>query len=620
MALEISECFATPNAIIVTFSDDLEQPSASDPSHYTIESPPGTKIPASWVDFHVVNDVAIITPKHALTVGAKVEIEAIVVAINPTRHLATVTSKAIVEDRKTRERDMARVTGALEDAVAYPMLTEEVGFAPSPLSRQSAPAGGGTSNLGQIVGKAVNDVLGWKVKPNDSKGFVGALTSSFTGQDVDGHTEWKWTPRTYAVQTDLSGGITGAQASLYSRAQKALEQSLPLLDGLYPLDPEADAEDAAALRTLVKSQFTSLVGELAMPGGPRRARVDQYFVLLLDPPGYPTASTVESDPDKIAGTLGQLRDAFGVSFSQSEYVNDVQDEQDLSNFRILADYVTSLAQSWLGNRQFFDPNGDQRFLGTQLVLLSRQLSVVAESVDEVRFTLDSVFIGPAERQTLKLNFGNGAVDALVIEDFLSWVQNFATSEGPQLIQDGGKMAVANSFLPIARKLSRLAKAVVKHRQNQTHGLSTARVQRAMQQLAIDLHALVSLADPIQRQPATEPSAAKLRAVTQTHLIAIPTTIVLRKRGGKGAVAAPGVRPARGTVTLINLGVSKLTVLKSDADVPGAVFTVTGLPILLHSGKAATLQWSFTGGANPPPSFTIATDDPQVSATVNLVQQ
>jgi hypothetical protein len=34
---------------------------------------------------------------------------------------------------------------------------------------------------------------------------------------VGGHTEATWTPRTYAVQSDLSGGVTGGQASLYER-------------------------------------------------------------------------------------------------------------------------------------------------------------------------------------------------------------------------------------------------------------------------------------------------------------------------------------------------------------------------------------------------------------------
>ena len=121
---------------------------------------------------------------------------------------------------------------------------------------------------------AVGDVLGWKVKAADPKGFVGALTASFACTDVEGHTQCTWTPRTYAVQTDLAGGITGAQASLYSRAQEALNQALPLLDGLYPLDPEADAEDVTALKGIARSQLTELVNELGVAGGPRISRVE----------------------------------------------------------------------------------------------------------------------------------------------------------------------------------------------------------------------------------------------------------------------------------------------------------------------------------------------------------
>jgi hypothetical protein len=39
--------------------------------------------------------------------------------------------------------------------------------------------------------------------------------STLVSMEVEGHIEAKWTPRSYAVQTDLPGGITGAQASLY---------------------------------------------------------------------------------------------------------------------------------------------------------------------------------------------------------------------------------------------------------------------------------------------------------------------------------------------------------------------------------------------------------------------
>ena len=64
---------------------------------------------------------------------------------------------------------------------------------------------------------AVQQALGWKPRGNDARGFVAALTASFSREEFEGRTICKWTPRTYAVQTDLQGGVTGAQASLYTR-------------------------------------------------------------------------------------------------------------------------------------------------------------------------------------------------------------------------------------------------------------------------------------------------------------------------------------------------------------------------------------------------------------------
>jgi hypothetical protein len=66
----------------------------------------------------------------------------------------------------------------------------------------------------------------------------------------------------------------------------------------------------------------------------------------------------------------------------------VEDEQNITNYRIFSDYLTSLAQSWVNNLKFFGLDTKHAFLGSQLVLLSRQLSVVADTVDEVRFTLE----------------------------------------------------------------------------------------------------------------------------------------------------------------------------------------------------------------------------------------
>jgi hypothetical protein len=45
---------------------------------------------------------------------------------------------------------------------------------------------------------------------------TGGFLTSFLAT-VGGDAEVTWTPRTYAVQSDLSGGVTGTRAGLYER-------------------------------------------------------------------------------------------------------------------------------------------------------------------------------------------------------------------------------------------------------------------------------------------------------------------------------------------------------------------------------------------------------------------
>jgi hypothetical protein len=415
-----------------------------------------------------------------------------------------------------------RKPDVLRDIDAYPILTEEVGYPPSPLATPSGttPSVPGSAPLGQIAAKAVADVLSWKLKAGDVKGFTGALRQSFSLTEAEGHVQATWTPRTYAVQTDLSGGITGAQASVYTRAKQALDQALPLLDGLYTLNSGSEPEDVVALKAVVNSQFTELVNELGYLGGPRISRVNQYFQLLLGTSSFQITSQTTgllnlTDPDQVEGTLGNLRDELGLSFTNQDFVNSIADEQNLSNFRVLSDYVTSLAQSWLNNLPFFGLDPAKPFFGTQLVLLSRQLSVVSEAVDEVRFTLDSVFIGPAERQTLKLKFSHSE-PSMFAEDLFTWIQSFSSEEGPRLIQDGGKYAVQNTFFPVSRRLRRLVADLHGANPNLPQGFHTARVQRALRQLDYELGELTQLARPIRHDITPDPdSGLPLAALSVT---------------------------------------------------------------------------------------------------------
>jgi hypothetical protein len=145
--------------------------------------------------------------------------------------------------------------------------------------------------------------------------------------------------------------------------------------------------------------------------------------------------------------------------------------------------MTSLLQSWLSNQAFFTlVPGSQAFFGTQLVLISRQFSVIAETVNEVRFALDSVFIGPSEWQTLLLQFAT--LPPMFLEDILDEVENLAADEGPRLLRDGGRIAVGNNILPVVATLQDLVEQAHDplNIDSLPDGFKTARVRNALDDL------------------------------------------------------------------------------------------------------------------------------------------
>ena len=204
-----------------------------------------------------------------------------------------------------------------------------------------------------------------------------------------------------------------------------------LLDGLTPLIVDADLEDIEASRSIVRRQLEELLRELGTEGGPRPSRVDQAFETLSGPRHRSKDCVGRSCliRTRWQDSSGSLRDRFGML---RKNVNTIDEEQNLTNYVILVDYVQTLRQSWESQREFFDrlPHvGVQPYLGTQLVLVSRALSVVAESVAEVGFTMDSVFLGPAERATISLNLGVGE-SPLFVSELLNWIEHFAAEEAP----------------------------------------------------------------------------------------------------------------------------------------------------------------------------------------------
>lgn len=387
----------------------------------------------------------------------------------------------------------------LVDLSTFPILTEDVGGAGR---ATAAPGGDRATGYGQTVENALRDVLGWRPGSNTS-GFQAALAGAFELRDVQGHTEFTWHPRGYAVQADL-GALTGAQASIYQRAKNALDQVTPLLDGLTPLDPAADPQDTEAIRSIIRAELGELVDELAVEGGPRIQRVDELFTLLAGPrnPDSPL------NPDTVGGQLAQLRDRFGLSTSR---VGTLDEERIVTNFRIVVDHVLALAAGWVSYRELFSGTTEQTSLGTVLIQLSRSLDVVSQSVDETVFALDSVFVDAAQRQTIPLQIGQGT-PPILLSDLLDWVVRVSTSEGPRLIQDAGKDGVI-AIAPVLGQLKGLVAGVVTlattppgapgYDPTLPDGLRTPRVLRAFRELAGQLNDTVRLANAVQRREPPE---------------------------------------------------------------------------------------------------------------------
>lgn len=376
------------------------------------------------------------------------------------------------------------IQDAVSDIASYMPTAQEV---TSPMPRRGTwGATGAPASLQQVVDGALTEVLGRK-RTDEPKAFLASLERSFALEQFEGHTVFKWTPRTYAVQTELGGGLTGAQASIYHRAKVALDDALPLLDGLYPLLSNFDQQEVDAARSIVRTEFIELVNEVGVEGGPRPQRVDDIFSLLR--------ARLNGDPP-----TKSVRVVFGLTPSS---VITVEEEQNLTNFFVIRDYVEGLFTTWNSFKgQFTSTDTSPKALGTQLVLLSRALSVVAESVDETNAVMDSVFLGPNERQTVSITFPlevqierrlvptltnspGQRPPSMVVDELMSWVGRFAKDEAPQLIQEGGKRGV-EAILPIAERLERLVIGAAQPGASTHIGFSRQRVRRSLIELANQL--------------------------------------------------------------------------------------------------------------------------------------
>ncbi|MEV0089728.1 hypothetical protein [Saccharopolyspora sp. NPDC050642] len=363
---------------------------------------------------------------------------------------------------------------------------------------------------GDIASKAISDVLGWKWRNGDTKGFAAALTGSFELKRVEGHTEANWTPRGYAIQADL-GAVTGGQASLAARARSAIKDATALLDSLKPLRPGVDPENGEGFRSLVRHELEEIRKELESPLL-RVPRVDQLFLLLLGNP----ASAV--DPDLVRGHLGELRNEFGLI---GGLVNTIEEERIQTSFITLVDWVLSLYRGWLDARGRIDPfaqpeTGQAPFFGPAVVALSQLMSAAAVQTEELVAALSSVSIHRGDREVLRIPDPDGG--SMSLGGLLRWTYEFTCFEGRKLIEVAGKDGVDSAFLQVAERLERLVGNLPRrgdgdeqdvpgnYRATLPPGFFSSRVQRAVDELHDHLQEIVRVARPIRHgaKPADPP--------------------------------------------------------------------------------------------------------------------
>ena len=344
-----------------------------------------------------------------------------------------------------------------------------------------AIVGGGGGLDGAVaqrkVSRVVAQVLG-RPTGRDPKSFRAALTATFPEDKETGNIVQEPVRGVVSLEAE-SGQLAASQGTLSHEVQLITKDALEVLDGLRSIGPDTDQEKAEALKEIVHSELTALIGEAGRVDRPRKSRIDEIFDQLLGQNGH----------------LDQLRDELGLN-SAGDALNNPdlvtsEEAQLLASMDLLKQYAGTLESAF---SRFFrtsagqDPR-DGSFSG-RLAFVSLLFSVVAASVRDVEADMDAVGLSAAERRTVFINdpTTTGGSFLISIDSILSWVENFALEEGPDLIAKSGLIGL-NRVLNIANsRLWPLVDELVLFSQPASTslaphpGLTRSRVQNTLQQL------------------------------------------------------------------------------------------------------------------------------------------
>ena len=135
-------------------------------------------------------------------------------------------------------------------------------------------------------------------------------------------------------------------------------------------------------------------------------------------------------------------------------------------------------------------------------------------MNEVRFALDSVFIGPSSDRRCSCS-SRATTRRHLYRRHVNELQDFFSDEGPRLLRDGGRLAVKNNILPVVASFTRMAEGARRpaNIRELPDGFRTARVRRSLDDLSDQIKELRRLVKPVQRDlPPAEISGGRLMAI------------------------------------------------------------------------------------------------------------
>ncbi|HYV37721.1 MAG TPA: hypothetical protein VE988_18700, partial [Gemmataceae bacterium] len=137
-------------------------------------------------------------------------------------------------------------------------------------------------------------------------------------------------------------------------------------------------------------------------------------------------------------------------------------------------------------------------LGTRFVLLSRALSVASECIEEIYEAMNSVFVGPAERQVASFRDGSGR--EVLVGELLSWVMDFTSDDAPRLVHEGGRRG-AEAVIPTAKTLAELIRRLIQaisFEFDLPEGMRQPRVLNPLRELQGHLNRIKQLATEVRQ--------------------------------------------------------------------------------------------------------------------------